>query len=295
MSSKTYSIVFVCDAGRVEIESLFLAFSLKKYLQTPAEIIVATPSIQDLSPATLKYFEELAFRVEVFDNPLNHKCANLSRTEKLTNKIFALEVIPNADYGIFIDSDTVALENVSIELDSADVIAPRVGFPGGYLNGSCWDEIAKELSIQLPSERITFEDRDVQHSVPPAFNSGFIALSSKVRAEFISVWRNTYESLLALGVEQMQDFFIEQTAFTLAVHKLKLNYQFLDDLDFKKSLLHYVPGKFNRITSEPVASLLVKRCFEEYPVVNDILSDRAKKNLITSREFNILRNIQGIS
>ena len=281
---KPYSIVFVSQAGIIELESLFLAVSLRRFLKDNVEIIAATPSKEALCPKTIELFDNLSVEIREFHNPLTDYAVAIRRDLLMTNKIFAIDLISESNDVVFIDSDTIALKELSFDIGQYDSISPRVGFPGGHLKGASWEEAAKACSTTLPSERVTISNGSIENNIPPAFNAGFMMLSSRIFKRFLKEWRQNFEALGRSKVLGSAGFFTEQTAYTLTVHKLGLNYTFLNDIPLASCLLHYVPGKFKRLSSDPLSSALFKSFLEEYPSISQIFADRVERGLVKEED-----------
>jgi hypothetical protein len=64
---RNFAFVFICQRGRLEIESLLLAASLKRFLRGEFELIAAVPTSIELlgepRPTTLELLRRLGVRI----------------------------------------------------------------------------------------------------------------------------------------------------------------------------------------------------------------------------------------
>jgi len=105
---RSYAFIFVCQEGNLEIGSLLLAASLKRFLKCDYELIAAVPSPTDImgtpNELTKTILAEIGVRIVNIHNTL----VSTTRRRKyhlITNKMYCLRVPTSAEKLIFMDSD----------------------------------------------------------------------------------------------------------------------------------------------------------------------------------------------
>jgi lipopolysaccharide biosynthesis glycosyltransferase len=223
----------ICEKGDLEIKSLLLIKSLKKYLpSTTFEINVLIPCDQvPLLKTTIEYFEKLGCRIKIFSNELYHiGHKSVIPGDKVSNKIYFLDD-KEQKYNrlVFLDSDIMLIKpfnpsNLYIDKQFSAKQANRA-------NVKRWEEIYSALGIPYPQELFACGLDGVM--IPPYFNSGFISINPTFREELFNVWKDIFLSIstpVFLGEGLFHPFNRDQVSLALAINKLGVEYDILPEI-----------------------------------------------------------------
>ena len=180
-------IVFVCQAGELEQQSILLAQSIRLFggRVAPAHLhaIVPTPEAiyGAVNPATLRFLESLGVEFSYRRNPI-------SDSYQIANKLNAFTIPAKTETIVFLDSDIVVLGDFSdlLEHRRADVLAkvamrqwPSPLSPGYRV----WERLYAEFGLTLPTRRVVSPES--ARCMIPYFNAGVIVSS---RSANLSEW-----------------------------------------------------------------------------------------------------------
>lgn len=261
-------MVFVCQAGELEIKALLLASSLRRYLRIEHELIAAVPTPAsdwgEVAAETLATLSRLDVRVESIVNPIGPDYG-------IGNKLACLELIGSERRAAFLDSDILLLR------EWRDDPSASVGFaakPADFRTYSSRDEDWRDLYARvgtvLPTMR--FPTTISGAFGPPYFNSGVIFVNS--RKNFGAAWTHCARRLLSDPAMQEHRHWLDQVSLAITVHELGLDYAALDERfnfpahvktlpDELPYLCHYHwPAVIGR---EPVLADLVRDLSGEHP------------------------------
>lgn len=105
-----YCFIFVCQQGSLELESMLLAASLKRYLRCDYECVAAIPQPATqwgtVSEDTLVFMHDLGVRTVPITNRINENYP-------VGNKVACLGIDTPADKLIFLDSDILCGQEFS--------------------------------------------------------------------------------------------------------------------------------------------------------------------------------------
>lgn len=271
--AKSYAFVFVCQKGELEGLALLLAASLKRFLRCPYELIAAVPKPVErwgsLSDETFRLLDRMNVRVEYIENSISGQ----KKGDLLTNKIYCLQIPTAMDKLIFIDSDILCLQ----EFAGDDRFScPFNAAPTFLATGKHWPEVYAAVDCPMPEVRIKpLFSEDEQ---PPYFNSGFVAIAAPLAARLSEEWLDCFHRIDASGVLSDNLYFREQMALAVAVMKMGLPYDVLDErfnfwvkarllqADRLPFFLHHTwphPPDHN----QPVLKTLVRSLVNEYPTM----------------------------
>ena len=220
----SYAFTFVCQKGTLEGLSLLLVASLKRFLRCQHELIAAVPCPSakrgDLSPLTYRLLSEMGVRVEYFNNPISGD----RKGDLLTNKIYCFQIPTEMEKTVFLDSDLLCLRDFS---GNRRFSAPFNAAPTFLATGRNWERVYKAVGLPLPSSSMSplFSD-DLQ---PPYFNSGFVAIDTQLSLDLFKTWLDCFNQINQSKAMEDNLYFREQVSLALAVGKMGLRYDTLDE------------------------------------------------------------------
>jgi len=285
---KKYAFVFVCQKGRIEIESLFLVASLKKFVKFDYEIIAALPKPKsifgEISNITLDFFNKMGVRTETFTNDFIIKAAakgiNIDPKENkalfLANKAYALQIRTSADKIIFVDSDMIFHEEFTRNICFSIPFNAYLAGPGLYKTSSGkWDQIFKEMGVNMPNLRVKLnrenEGIDEYTFTPSFFNNSFYGIRTSCAKKLSKIWIKFSKKIF---FQQIIKNFNKtgEVPFNLALYKAGIIYNILN-LDWKhKPYFHYY-SDVNKLKYKPKIIDLAKSIIKEHPEIKDLISD----------------------
>lgn len=291
-----YCFIFVCQQGGLELKSMLLAASLKRYLRCDYECVAAIPQPATqwgtVSADTLAFMHDLGVRTVPITNPINEYYP-------IGNKVACFGIDTPADKLIFLDSDILCVREFAPDTISPNpslifgatpesvskmkgiFAAPFNAMAGGVFTRDIkqWQKIYDLFELPLPQWRILAVG--INKWVLPYFNSGVVAIQNGLG--FAKIWEDCCQRIDAEASITNKYPWLDQIALPVAAARLNLTVNVLDacfnyevhfwplpkDLPF---LCHYhVPAW---IRSEPRLNQLVNELANTYPIV--------KKRLLNS-------------
>jgi len=221
---RTYAFIFVCQEGELEIESLLLAASLKRFLRCEYELIAAVPVPQERwgrpGAATCQAFDALGARMASITNEVD-------LAYPLANKLGCLKIPTRADTIVFVDSDIVGMR----PFDWGDgPVAPFAARPAGLQTFSddldIWRLAYEVTGVPMTSRRVRTAVSGVES--PPYFNSGFFAIETRQAMPLYEAWIQCCKAIRSAGALREKWHWSEQVGLGLAVQKLGIEPAILD-------------------------------------------------------------------
>jgi hypothetical protein len=291
-----YCFVFVCQQGGLELKSILLAASLKRYLRCNYECVAAIPQPLakwgTISEDTLALMHDLGVRSVPITNPINEYYP-------IGNKVACLGIDTPADKLIFLDSDILCVREFSPDTLSPNpsslfgsipesvsemkgiFAAPFNAVAGGVFSRDIkqWQQIYDLFKLPLPQWRIF--SPGTNELVMPYFNAGVVVVQNGLG--FAEVWKDCCQRIDAEASITNKYPWLDQIALPVAAARLGLTVNVLDirfnyqvhfwplpkDLPF---LCHYHTS--TGIRSEPRLNQLVNELANTYPLL--------KKRLLNS-------------
>ncbi len=291
-----YCFVFVCQQGGLEIKSMLLAASLKRYLCCDYECVAAIPQPATqwgtVSADTLTVMHDLGVRTVLITNPLNEYYP-------IGNKVACLGIDTPADKLIFLDSDILCGQEFAPDIISPDLssifgvslesvkgitgvfAAPFNAVPSGTFTRDIkqWQQIYDLFKLPLPQWRVV--SPITNELILPYFNAGVIAVQNGLG--FAKIWEDCCQQISAEASITNKYPWLDQIALPIAAARLNLAVNVLDvrfnyvvnrwplpkDLPF---FCHYHTSDW--IRGEPRLNQLVNELANTYPLI--------KKRLLTS-------------
>jgi hypothetical protein len=269
---KSYSFVFVCQKGELEIESLLLAASLKRFVKTDYELIAAIPGPEDFfgkpSDLTLDLLKEIGVKFFHFQNEFVKK----GKTELhylIANKIHALKAPINSEKLIFLDSDNLCCEN--FYGDPCFLIPVNISLAGHFSSKFSESFLKKSFEVcllDIPNIRFRIEGSEDLY-LPPYFSSGFVAVDSKFVNTFSDIWIEAFKKIDKNNILK-NPYFCDEVSLSIIINQINVPFSILGKEYRENKFFHYVePFK---IKMEIDKLRLVKSLLVDYPKIRKLMN-----------------------
>lgn len=270
-----YSFVFICQQGELEIKSLLLAASLKRFLRCDYELVAALPQPEALwgqpSATALDLLETLGVRQVQITNPIGHHYP-------IGNKLACLNIETSADKIVFLDSDMLCLREFrhSRRFERAFNAKPADLHTFGAAPGE-WARVYAAFGLDFPSVPVLATVSG--ETMPPYFNAGMIAVRRD--AGLGEVWVDCACAINANPAIGNKRPWLDQIALPVALAKLGLDFDSLDerfnypahlkpiDVNDLPCFCHY--HRPDILRREPVANALVRELAEEHSALHRLM------------------------
>lgn len=282
-----FCIVFICQAGELEIKSSLLAASLCQNLDRfNVDIVAAVPAPEvwgDISATTRSLMDRLGIREVIVRSPFG-------KEYPIGNKISAIGVATDAPITIFLDSDILCMQ----KLDTSNLYTQGLKAKPADLSTfsnkkTSWHTIYSHLGLDVPAHRVL--STVSKQVMLPYFNAGVICVKSG--QEFSSAWLRIAKHIdEAKDVENKRPW-LDQITLPVTVHFLNYVTEILGDAynypaHLKRIdesdvpiLCHYHSPEV--ISEEPSLTSRVRYLCDTYEELNALLSSDEKwSRLITN-------------
>lgn len=231
---QSFSFVFICQSGRLEVDALMLALSLQHFVKCDYELIAAVPTPASRwgtpRPEILEQFERMNVRLVEVQNQIDPDYP-------IGNKISCLCIPTDKDKQVFVDSDILCLQEFTggDEFRAAFNAKPSDALTFGR-DETVWKHAYASMGLAVPTERV--EATITGESMLPYFNAGFIAVPGD--AGFGETW---LEACLAIDREpkvEPKRPWLDQIGLPVAAYKLGLEISLLTER-------HNFPGHLRAI------------------------------------------------
>ncbi|MEK8018244.1 MAG: sulfotransferase [Candidatus Parabeggiatoa sp.] len=216
-----YCFVFVCQQGQLEIKSMLLAASLKRYLRCDYELVAAIPQPASrwgtLSEDTQTLMQILGIRSVPITNEIDENYP-------IGNKVACLGIETSAEKIVFLDSDILCLREFSPQF-AAPFSAKPADLNLFLADPSIWQQVYDLFELPLPLQRVVASTSG--ELMLPYFNAGVIAVQNDIG--FKAVWEECCQVIDAADSIKNKRPWLDQIALPVAVARLKLEYQCLDE------------------------------------------------------------------
>ncbi|MBT0585055.1 sulfotransferase family protein [Alteromonas oceanisediminis] len=262
-------IVFVCQAGELELKGLLLAASIRRYSRLKnIDLVAAVPdpvTWGHLADETSEMLNSLSVRQVTIDCPFG-------RDYPIGNKISAIGVETQAPVTVFMDSDILCLGPLSeFDLLTSNLKAKPADlntYTGGY---NQWQQAYRLINADVPSLRVL---STVSNEVMvPYFNAGLIAVRNG--KSFARAWLAAAIQIDQCDIIQYKRPWLDQIALPVAATSLGYSFEILtEEFNFpahlKRLNQNYLPTLCHYhspdiISQEPVLSRLVANLCEMHP------------------------------
>jgi hypothetical protein len=222
----TYSFVFVCQAGELEVEAMLLTASLRRHARSDHQLVAAIPVPEArwgrLRAETVCFLRDLGVDIVPITNQID--C-----DYPIGNKVSCLMVPATNDVTVFVDTDMLCLRAFTefSEFDASFCAKPAdfYTFNGQSGRNSQWDKIYGSFGLPVPATRM--RSTVSGELMPPYFNAGFIAVRRE--AELAKAWLACCRRIDANEDITNKRPWLDQIALPVAVAQLALDYRCLDE------------------------------------------------------------------
>jgi len=270
-----YAFIFVCQQGRLEIQALLLAASLKRYLKCEYELIAVVPEPIMFMGAprdeSLAFLSDLGVRVEIIQNDLMQYAHEATAANFYANKIYCFGVKTDADKLVFLDSDVLCFKDFFGDARyRIPFNAKLVGMAGVVTAIGKWEQLYELVNVPLPKIRLkvigTEEGYPDSAFVPPYFNSGFVAVHSDLAVLLRDTWLDCFKAVRDSGILDIA-FLAEQVSLPLAVHRMGLVFDVLKVQDLPTCHYH----RLKQLEANPELLRLAKDLVFCHPALRKIV------------------------
>ncbi len=268
-------IVFVCQAGELELKGLLLAASLRKNANFSAVDMVAAVPEPDvwghLSEPAERLIQTLNLRKVIIDSPFG-------KEYPIGNKLVAIGVETHAPVTVFIDSDILCLRAI----EDSDLVTQNLKAKPADLNtyqGSLaqWERAYAFIEQDLPSEKVlSTVSREL---MLPYFNAGLVAVRDG--QSFSTAWLDIARKIDACEQIEHKRPWLDQVALPVAAKALGYDYEVLSETfnypahlkalnsNDLPALCHYHSPSV--VIQEPILCRLIASLCAHYPDLNVLL------------------------
>lgn len=273
--SEKLCVVFVCQAGELELKGLLLAASLRMNAKlVDIDLVAAVPDPEmwgTLTPATERLIKALDIRKVVIECPFGSEYP-------IGNKLAAIGVETSAEVTVFLDSDILCLALIRPnDLHTKGLKAKPADLNTYQGSLEQWELAYQFIGEGLPSERVL--STVSRETMLPYFNAGVVAVNNgKV---FADKWLQVAKQIDECEDIQHKRPWLDQVALPVAAKALGYHFDVLDEsfnypahlkpLDpcHLPKLCHYHSPDV--VAHEPSLSILVGKLCEQFSDLRELL------------------------
>lgn len=170
------AVCFCVHSGELEIKALLLAASLRKHWPATVELIACVPQdpkFGGVSTNAARIIDSLGVRVTSVSNPIG-------ADYPIANKLLCLDVETGADRILFLDSDILALTDVTeqdlVTFFGDGFVAKPADLATFKADRAGWQSIYRACEAEMP--QLTVSATTIGEAMPPYFNAGVIAVNA---------------------------------------------------------------------------------------------------------------------
>lgn len=220
-----FAVCFCIHSGELEIKALLLAASLRKHWPATVELIACVPQdpqFGGLSTNAAQILDSLGVRVTSVANPIG-------ADYPIANKLLCLDVETEADRILFLDSDILAMTDVTAQ-DVAAVFGDGfVAKPGDLATFKAdqdkWQSIYQACGAERPELTVTATISG--EAMAPYFNAGVIAVQAN--SGFGRRWSDCAARINQLPDVPSKRPHLDQIALPVAAAKSEKKTKLLDE------------------------------------------------------------------
>jgi len=266
-----YCFVFVCQAGELEIKSMLLAASLKRYLRSEYECVAAIPNQWgEISETTKVLLKFLGIRSVPITNSINHDYP-------IGNKVACLGIDTPAEKLVFLDSDILCLREFN---PSQWFTAPFSAKPADLATLThdipLWQRMYSLFNLAFPTWRVF--STVTEELMVPYFNAGVIVVQNNLG--FAKMWEECCQIIDAQDSITKKRPWLDQFALPIALMRLNLPHHCLDERFNYPAHLKPLPALLPFlchyhwpavIRREPILTQLVNELVDSYPPLPNLV------------------------
>ena len=271
----SYSFVFICQAGELEVKALLLAASLKRFLRGPYELIAAIPTPEAIwgapSEVTLQLLGAMQVRTVSISNEVDPAFTH-------GNKIDCLNVKVSTDWLVLMDSDILCLKDFRDEVDLTGPFSAKPVDHQTFTKDICDWETAYATAGVLPP-RLQIPSTVSKEYGLPYFNSGFLVVEPG--GGLGPAWLDCCLKIRANESIPEMRMISDQAGLAVAVQKLRLPFYCLDErfnypTHLKPLMEHYAPFFAHYhwpevIFREPALRKNVRLSVKQFPAIARVM------------------------
>lgn len=215
VASPEPSVCFVCEPGRLEMQALLLAASLRD-LHPHLMLLAAVP--RELPPSTMEGFRRLGVACVPICNPV-------TADYPIGHKVAALGAGDPVGLRVFMDSDMLCMRTLDFEPLQTHAVAAKPADLATFNDVAMWQRLYSRLGLSMPRARMvsTFS----LDLMPPYFNAGLVASTRPV--ELAERWGQLCREIDAMEDIHPRRPWLDQIALPLAAATLGLETRSLGD------------------------------------------------------------------
>ncbi len=202
-----YTAVFVCQAGFIEMQSLFLAASLRESLQGDFKIIAAVPkNFGNIDNVTKEFFKTINVDIIEFHNEFNP-------AYPLGNKIYAVN-LTQTEFTLFIDSDSVCVKSFNPSSFPECEVFCCTEDPFLSYSIEEWENFQKLLHVEVP-----------MHTLKQSMNTPllWIKASTEIAKNWMLFAKTIHKAVYYENFSMRRKRKIDNIAFTMANYATQTN------------------------------------------------------------------------
>ena len=271
-----YCVVFICQYGELEVRSLLLAASLRKYLIGNYELVAAIPSPAKVwgkvTQDTLSILEKLGVRIEFIENPV-------SVNYPMLNKLGALGISTKAKNVVYLDCDILCINELNLNnVFTGEFTVKPADLQTYSMDIDLWEKLYGLVKLPLPKRKVL---STVDHVLMfPYFNSGVVHTNQP--NALAKMWAKICRLILNDTSIPNTNFWVCQIGLPIAAAKIgvrftclheKYNYPVnckLIDQGSPPTLCHY--KNIKKMRGEPILIAHVQEYIEQYPSLKNLIA-----------------------
>ncbi|WP_100655930.1 sulfotransferase family protein [Alteromonas flava] len=216
-------IVFVCQAGELELKGLLLAASLRKYGNLAnVDLVAAVPSPDvwgDLSAQTHQALADLSVRKVIIESPFG-------RDYPIGNKLAAIGVSTQASVTVFMDSDILCLGPLDFNQLKTNGLKAKPADLNTYQGSpKQWERAYSFIGEALPKERVL--STVSKALMLPYFNAGVVAVHDG--EAFSETWLSVARQIDTCNEIQHKRPWLDQIALPVAAKSMGYPFEVLTE------------------------------------------------------------------
>lgn len=252
MKNVKLKVFYIIDLGKIEWQSILFASSFLKFANSDyIDLVAYAPNdrIDQIDETVIKFHQANNIKIEVFENT-----SPFVSLYPLGNKILASALSKEADYSLFLDTDTLFMKKVDLvgKFCNGNILGRDAPAKPWSKNEDSWQVIAKHFNIELK------EAYKFSNGYLPYLNGGVLGFPTRLpNGEYLGEsWLRT-----AIEIDHVIDVtdkrpWLDQVAFAttimlsnIQVDRLPLDWNFSinskankETVGFNTNILHYHGG-----------------------------------------------------
>lgn len=211
-------ICFVCQSGTLEPQAILLAASLRLHFPKEIGLIAAHPTTAGrLRPET----EEALAALDVITVPI---CNSLREDYFIGNKLAALSLLNGQGFGIFLDTDMLAMAPPKSLSDALSAVPASFNHHARPVWQHAYEKFGLALPVSAPPTLVSHDQ------TAPYYNSGMIAIPGPLAGSLARAWIDTAAQIDNDPVvpPTSKQRFLDQLSLPIAATRLGIQIEAID-------------------------------------------------------------------